>query len=102
MGGAPVRDRSCSSRCWRAWRRVSWATARPGEWKLPAHWSIVNGQLANDGQSAAVLAMPIPYVVTAQRYTLHLEIRALAANGPGVNSMYGVLGQSPDGKLLFT
>jgi hypothetical protein len=81
--------------------QADWA-ARPGEWKLPAHWSIVNGQLVNDGQSAAVLAVPVPYVVTAQRYTLHMDIRALAANGPGVNNMYGVLGQTPDGKLLYT
>lgn len=81
--------------------QADWA-ARPNEWKLPAHWSIANGQLVNDGQSAKVLAVSIPYVVTAQRYTLHLDIRALAANGPGVNNMYGVLGQTPEGKLLFT
>ncbi len=57
---------------------------RPGEWKLPAHWRIVDGALVNDGQSAAVIALPIPYVVTSQRYTLHLDIRAISANGPGV------------------
>jgi hypothetical protein len=77
-------------------------TQRASEWKLPAHWSIVGGALVNDGQSAAVIALPIPYVVTSQSYTLHLDIRTLAANGPGVNNMYGVLGQTPEGKLLYT
>lgn len=77
-------------------------THRASEWKLPAHWSIVGGALVNDGQSATVIALPIPYVVTSQSYTLHLDIRAISANGPGVSNMYGIVGQTPDGKGLFT
>jgi hypothetical protein len=77
-------------------------TQRAGEWTLPPHWSIVNGALQNDGQSSSVIALTIPYQVTAQNYSIHMEIRALAANGPGVQNMYGLLGQTPSGKLLYT
>lgn len=77
-------------------------TNRASEWKLPPHWSITNGALANDGQSSAVIELPIPYQVTAQNYTLSMQILTLAANGPGVNDEYGFLGRSPSGKLLYT
>lgn len=75
---------------------------RAGEWTLPPHWSVVNGQLANDGESSDVIPLTIPYTVTAQNYTLTMQIRAIAAKGPGVSNMYGVVGQTPSGKLLFT
>ena len=77
-------------------------TNRASEWKLPPHWSIVNGALENDGQSSAVIELPIPYQVTTQNYTLSLQILTLAANGPGVNDEYGFLGKSPSGKRLYT
>lgn len=77
-------------------------TNRASEWTLPPHWSIVNGALENDGQSSSVIALQIPYQVTAQNYSVYMQIRALAANGPGVNNMYGLLGQTPAGKLLYT
>ncbi len=77
-------------------------TTRASEWKLPAHWSIVNGALENDGQSSAVSELPIPYRVAAPNYTLTLQILTLAANGPGVNGEYGFLGRSTAGKLLYT
>lgn len=77
-------------------------TGRASEWTLPAHWSIVNGELQNDGDSASVISLPIPYQVTAQDYSVLMQIRLIAAKGPGVNSMYGLLGQTPSGKLLFT
>jgi hypothetical protein len=77
-------------------------THRAGEWKLPPHWSIVNGALQNDGQSSDVLELPIPYQVTSQNYTLSVQMLTLAANGPGVNDEYGFLGRSPAGKLLYT
>ena len=77
-------------------------THRASEWTLPAHWSIVNGALQNDGQSSAVSELPIPYQVTAQNYTLTLQILTLAANGKNVSDEYGFLGRSPSGKLLYT
>jgi len=77
-------------------------TNRASEWTLPPHWRIVNGALENDGQSSAVIELPIPYQVTAPNYTLTMQILTLAANGPGVNSAYGFLGRSPSGKLLYT
>ena len=75
---------------------------RASEWKLPAHWSIVNGALANDGQSSAVIELPIPYQVTAQNYTLSMQILTLAANGPGVSNKYAFVGRSLSGALLYT
>jgi hypothetical protein len=81
--------------------QADWTT-RASEWTLPPHWSVVNGQLANDGDSASVIALTIPYDVTAQNYTLTMQIRAIAAKGPGVSNMYGLIGQTPSGKQLFT
>jgi hypothetical protein len=77
-------------------------TNRASEWKLPAHWSIVNGALQNDGQGADVIELPIPYQVTTQNYTLTMQILTLAADGPGVNNKYAFVGRSPSGKLLYT
>ncbi|HZC05190.1 MAG TPA: hypothetical protein VE338_06085 [Ktedonobacterales bacterium] len=77
-------------------------TSRASEWTLPPHWSVVNGALENDGDSSSVIALTIPYVVTAQNYTLSMQIRAIAANGPGVSNMYGLVGQTPSSKLLYT
>ncbi|HET9111292.1 MAG TPA: hypothetical protein VFN78_10745 [Ktedonobacterales bacterium] len=77
-------------------------TNRASEWKLPPHWSIVNGALQNDGRSSAVIELPIPYQVTTPNYTLSMQILTLAANGPGVNDEYGFLGKSLSGKLLYT
>jgi hypothetical protein len=77
-------------------------TNRASEWTLPPHWNIVNGALQNDGASSSVIALQIPYQVTAPNYSLHMQIQALAANGPGVQNMYGLLGQTPAGKLLYT
>lgn len=77
-------------------------THRASEWTLPAHWSIVNGALQNDGQGSDVIELPIPYQVTAQNYTLTMQILTLAADGPGVNSKYAFVGRSPSGKLLYT
>jgi len=75
---------------------------RASEWSLPSHWSIVDGALTNDGDSAAVSVLPIPYQVTSQNYSIHMRIRLIAAKGPGVSSMYALLGQTPSGKLLYT
>lgn len=77
-------------------------TNRASEWTLPPHWSIVNGALQNDGDSASVIALPIPYQVTTQDYSILMQIRVIAAKGPGVNSMYGLRGQTPSGTLLYT
>jgi hypothetical protein len=77
-------------------------TSRASEWKLPAHWSIVNGALQNDGTSSAVSELPIPYQVTVPNYTLSMQILTLAANGKNVSDEYGFLGKSPSGKLLYT
>jgi hypothetical protein len=77
-------------------------THRASEWTLPPHWSIVNGALQNDGDSSSVIALQIPYQVTAQNYTLSMQIRAIATKGAGVSNMYGVRGESPSGAYLFT
>jgi len=77
-------------------------TNRAGEWTLPPHWSIVNGALQNDGASSSVIALQIPYQVTAQNYTLSMQIRAIATKGAGVGNMYGVRAESPSGAYLFT
>lgn len=75
---------------------------RPGEWSLPPHWRIVDGALTNDGDGAAASTLLIPYQVTSQAYSIHMQIRLIAAKGPGVSSMYALLGQTPSGKLLYT
>jgi hypothetical protein len=75
---------------------------RAGEWSLPPHWSIVDGALTNDGDGTATSTLLIPYQVTAQTYSIHMQIRLIAAKGPGVASMYALLGQTPSGKLLYT
>ncbi|HEX8729489.1 MAG TPA: hypothetical protein VF739_12745 [Ktedonobacterales bacterium] len=77
-------------------------THRASEWKLPPHWSITQGGLENDGQSSAVIELPIPYQVTAPNYTLSMQILTLAANGPGVSNKYAFVGKSLAGKLLYT
>ncbi|MFI5277887.1 MAG: hypothetical protein ACHQ1E_11505, partial [Ktedonobacterales bacterium] len=75
---------------------------RASEWKLPAHWSISNGALANDGQGTDAIRLPIPYQVTIPNYTLSMQILTLAANGPGVSNKCAFVGQSPAGQLLYT
>ena len=75
---------------------------RASEWSLPLHWRIVEGALTNDGDSTAVSVLPIPYQVTSQSYSIHMQIRLIAAKGPGVSSMYALIGQTPSGKLLYT
>jgi hypothetical protein len=77
-------------------------TSRASEWKLPPHWSIVNGALRNDGQGPDLIELPIPYQVTVPNYTLTMQILILAADGPGVSDKYAFVGKGPSGKLLYT
>ena len=75
---------------------------RAGEWTLPPTWKIVNGVLVNDGDSLDTINLTVPYVVTAPKYTITVVMTTLAAKGQGVNDMYGILGQTPDGRTLYT
>lgn len=77
-------------------------TGRAGEWSLPPEWRVVNGALRNDGDSPAVVSLTIPYTVTTPNYTLTVRMSALAAKGAGVSDMYGFVGQTPAGRMLYT
>jgi hypothetical protein len=63
---------------------------------------VVNGVLVNNGASADTINLVVPYVVTEDRYTIIVVMQTLAAKGQADNDMYGILGQTPDGRTLYT
>lgn len=75
---------------------------RASEWTLPPQWKLTNGVLANSGDTTDTINLTVPYVVTAPHYTVTVVMRTLAAKGAGVNDMYGLIAQSPQGRTLFT
>ncbi len=75
-------------------------TQRASEWTLPPHWSIANGALNNDG--GGFNSITIPYEVTAQTYSVNIQMRVSAINGLGYNNQYRIDGYTPAGKLLYT
>ena len=75
---------------------------RASEWDLPPTWKLTNGVLSNAGDSADTINLTVPYVVTARQYTVNVVMRTLAAKGKGVNDMYSILGQTPDGRTIYT
>ncbi|HEX8983698.1 MAG TPA: hypothetical protein VF792_13065 [Ktedonobacterales bacterium] len=75
-------------------------TQRASEWTLPPHWSIANGALTDDG--AGFNSITIPYEITAQAYSVNIQIRVSAINGSGYNNQYRIDGYTPAGKLLYT
>jgi hypothetical protein len=75
---------------------------RASEWTLPPTWKLVNGALSNAGATTDTINLTVPYVVTVPQYTVTVVMRTLAANGKSDNDMYSILGQTPDGRTLFT
>lgn len=75
---------------------------RASEWNLPPTWILANGVLANAGDSTDTINLTVPYVVAAPQYTITVVMRTLAAKGKGVNDMYSILGQTPDGRTIYT
>lgn len=70
-----------------------------GGWTLPPHWSIQSGQLVNDGQGED--AIPIPFALTQQRYTVEMQAQVMGYTCPGSCNEYGFAATGTGGSHLY-
>jgi hypothetical protein len=77
-------------------------THHASEWALPPTWRVAHGVLVNNGDSTDTINLVVPYIVTEDKYTIIVVMQTLAAKGQADNDMYGILGQTPGGRTLYT
>jgi hypothetical protein len=68
-------------------------------WTLPAHWSLVNGHLQNDGYGSEALL--IPYTVTQPNYTVTVGFTVQSVPPFKACHSYGIEGVSSGNTLQF-
>jgi hypothetical protein len=77
---------------------ADWSHGDAG-WTLPAHWSLVKGQIENDGYGTAPLV--IPYEVTQPNYTIAVDFTVTSIPAYRACHSYGIEGLSSGNTLQF-
>ena len=80
--------------------QADWAHGA-GLWKLPPHWTIMNGALVSDGYTTE--NVPMPYTVTATNYRVEMTVRVVdvTVKRTSYNNYFGILSLDDSGARQY-